>query len=386
MDRLTRRGFLGGVAGMAASASVAGATSAASTARGSGAVDPSKTEPILIDFLGSPGPFNQLDQGNGEALSDERIANVRASGLSAINVTILGGTFEKMCADIAFWEHEIGSHPDVFVRVRTVDDVRQAHATGRLGLIYGFQGVGGLGDELEPFDVFARLGVRVMQLTYNGRDLVGDGCLEPGNAGLSRFGLEVLEHLNHQRVLVDLGHCGQQTTADAIAHSKVPVAISHSGCRVLADLPRNKRDEELRAMAERGGVVGIYLMPFLAAGRQVTGDDVVLHLEHALEVCGEDHVGIGSDLSITPLPDTEEFRKQHREFVEMRQKYHVAAPGESPDRFYNVPDFNHPRRLQMVGERLRARGHSTKRIEKILGGNWLRLLDEVWGAPAVAVG
>jgi membrane dipeptidase len=236
-----------------------------------------------------------------------------------------------------------------------------------------------IGNDLDRLNTFSSFGVRVIQLTYNRRVIIGDGCLEPANAGLSRFGIDAIERLNTLRAIIDLAHAGQRTTADAIRCSKSPIAISHSGCRALADHPRNQWDQELRAMSDRGGVVGIFLMPFLTTAAQPTADDVIRHLEHAINVCGEDHVGIGSDQSISPISLTNEYRDQHRRFVMERQKLGIAAPGEQADIYFYVPDYNTPMRLELIGQQLSARGHSSTRIEKILGANWLRLIGEVWG-------
>ncbi|MBS1241754.1 MAG: rane dipeptidase family protein, partial [Gemmatimonadetes bacterium] len=136
----------------------------------------------------------------------------------------------------------------------------------------------------------------------------------------------------------------------------------------------------LRAMADRGGVIGIYLMPFLTMGHQPMADDVVRHIEHAVQVCGEDHVGIGSDLSVTPHVVDDEYRRKHRSFVENRLKAGIAAPGEDPEVFMFIPDLNSPRRLELIADRLLARGHPEARVEKIIGGNFVRLMREVWGA------
>ena len=132
-------------------------------------------------------------------------------------------------------------------------------------------------------------------------------------------------------------------------------------------------------MADRGGVVGIYLMPFLTDAAQPTGEDVIRHLEHAINVCGEDHVGIDSDQSISPISLTNEYRNQHRQFVMERQKLGITAPGEKADIYFYVPDYNTPARLELIGQQLSKRSHSSTRIEKILGANWLRLIGEVWG-------
>jgi len=131
-------------------------------------------------------------------------------------------------------------------------------------------------------------------------------------------------------------------------------------------------------MADRGGVLGIYLMPFLSPGRVPTAEDVMAHLEHALDVCGEDHVGIGSDLSIIPIDGSEEYWSKHREFVAGRIARGVAAPAEDPEILFTVPDLNSHRRMELIADLMAARGHPWSRIEKVLGGNWLRLAREVW--------
>lgn len=333
---------------------------------------------IAIDCLASPGPFNTPD-ATANPLTPDMIANARASGITAVNVTVssaptLGGTFR----DMAYWERELQAHPDVLMKVYSVADLRRAKETRRLGLIYGFQNAAMIEGDPANVDVFQRFGVRIIQLTYNDRNLLGDGCLEPANAGLSRYGRDVVARMNEMRVLVDLSHCGLQTTADGIASSARPVAITHSGCRAVFDHPRSKTDDILRALANKGGVIGIYMMPFINAQGQPMAADLVRQIEYAIKVCGEDHVGIGSDLSITPHVVDAEYEARHRRFVESRKARGIAAPREED--FMFVKDLNTPRRLEQIGDRLLARGHSEARVEKIIGANWLRLFGDVWGA------
>ena len=252
--------------------------------------------------------------------------------------------------------------------------------TKRLGVVLGFQDTVPFEGRIENVDIFRNLGVRVTQLTYNVRNLVGDGCLEPANGGLSRFGHSVVERMNAVGMLVDLSHCGQKTTAEGIAASRLPVAITHSGCNAVARHPRSKDDTELRALAEKGGVIGIYLMPFLSPGRVPTRADVLDHLEHAINVCGEEHVGIGSDLSTTPIDGSGDYVTKHREFVAGRIAKGIAAPNEDPDILFTVPELNNDRRMELIAEGLASRGHPSARIEKVIGGNWLRLFGETWTA------
>src|SRR4029077_12797319 len=163
--------------------------------------------------------------------------------------------------------------------------IDEAKRSGRLGVIYGFQDTTMYGENLDRFDLFHNFGVRIVQLTYTRRNLMGDGCLEPGNAGLSKLARDMVAKMNERGVLLDLSHCGQRTTHEGIEASKKPMAITHSGCAAVVEMPRNKRDEELKLLAERGGVVGIYVMPYLRAQGQVMADDVIKHIEYAVNVC-----------------------------------------------------------------------------------------------------
>ena len=340
----------------------------------------------MIDCLANPGPFNTPDSTDGP-LTDEMVANAKGSGMTAVNVTLSGGgpghsSFDSTVVRIGYWERELAAHPDVFTKIRTVADLAEAKRTGRVGLIYGFQDAVMLEGDPNRLDLFHRYGVKIVQLTYNVRNLLGDGCLEPDDAGLSRHGRAVVARMNELGMLVDLSHCGTHTTDDGIAASATPVAITHSGCKAIFDHPRSKSDSTLGRLADKGGVIGLYLMPFINAAGQPTAADLIRQIEHAVQVCGEDHVGIGSDLSITPHRVTPEYAERHRRFVDERKRQGIAAPREED--FMFVADLNTPRRMEQIADRLAARSHSDTRIEKIIGANFLRLFGEVWrsGPPA----
>ena len=233
---------------------------------------------------------------------------------------------------------------------------------------------------MDRLDLFYGLGVRIIQFTYNLRNLVGDGCLEPGDAGLSLFGRKLIARMNEKRMLVDLSHCGRRTTLESIETSRQPVAITHAGCTAVSDLPRNKTDEQMRKLADKGGVFGVYFMPYLRTAGQPMAEDVIKHIEHALQVCGEDHVGIGTDGMISAINVTPEFRKKFNEEIEDRRKRGISAPGESPDVFTFVPDLNTPQRFEKLAyTSSRSAAIPTRRSRKILGGNFARLFREVWG-------
>jgi membrane dipeptidase len=373
---MKRRDFLR-TSGMAATAMMFPTTARAEQTqswRGYGAA-------TVIDALGAPGsaPF-----GERVPLRASDIADVRASGLSAVNVTVSGvgsyaKDFEETLRNITFWEQQIAAHSDALMKVTRSTDIAEAKKSGRLGMIYGFQDGTPLGESLERFDLFYDLGVRIIQFTYNMRNLVGDGCMEPGDAGLSLFGRKLVARMNEKRVLVDLSHCGRRTTMESIEISQQPVAITHAGCAALTDLPRNKTDKLLRKLADKGGVFGIYLMPFLRTSGQPMAEDVIQHIEHAVQVCGEDHVGIGTDGNVSAHSVTPEFRKAFQEEIAKRRKLGIAAKGEREDAFTFVPDPNMPRRFETIAYLLSRRGYSDSRIEKIIGGNFARLFREVWG-------
>ena len=339
---------------------------------------------LIIDGCGSPGDgANDL----GDQVSQAHLDNVRRSGLTAIDVTILpvgttppDAAFARAVQGILWWESEIDRSPQVLARVRTSADILAAKKAKRTGLVYAFQDAVAFETDLSRLDAFHRLGVRVIQLTYNRRNLLGDGCMEPSDAGLSRAGLEVVKRMNELGILVDLSHCGRRTSADAIKASTKPVAFTHTGCFALAEHPRNRTDAELRAIAEKGGVAGIYVMPYLNDGHQPTAANVVAHIEHAIDVAGEDHVSIGTDGGVSPNVIDDAYKKAFADNVRARREAGIAAPGESEDGYLFAEDLNTPRRLETLAGLLAKKGHSAARIEKLMGRNLMRVFKEAWGA------
>ena len=320
--------------------------------------------------------------GRGVPLS-RALEDAKASGVTAVNITLgtteREGLFEKTMAGIGEWEARLAAHQDRLLKIRSAKDIESAKASNRLGIIYGFQDPGVLEGKIDRLRLLNDFGVRVIQLTYNRRGELGDGCLEPKDRGLTPFGRTVVEHMNELGLLVDLSHCGRRTTAEAIAASKKPASITHAGCAAVADTPRNKTDDVLRSLADRGGVVGIYFMPFLRTKGNATAGDVIQHVEHALNVCGEDHVGIGTDGGLSTVELTAEYRQRIREEVMRRRALGVSAPGEEADDVIPlVAELNDARRLEKLAELLLARRHSAARVEKILGANFLRLMRDVW--------
>jgi membrane dipeptidase len=342
---------------------------------------PGYEQAFVVDALAGPMQFN-IPQG-ALPLGDEALDHISSSGITAVNLTVNaragvdGSAFDNTRARIATWARELVANPATLVGVRSVADLRDAKASQKLGLILGFQDAVPIEDDLGRIEEFYELGVRIVQLTYNVVNKIGSGCLAADDGGLSELGVEVVDCLDERRVLIDLSHCGPRTTLDGIRASRRPVSLTHSGCRAVFDHPRSKDDATLRLLAENGGVVGIYLMPFLNPSGPPSAAHVLAHIEHALDVCGEDHVGIGSDQGIVPLDVGGDFTARFEEVSRQRTAAGIAAPRE--DTIPYVPDLNHPRRLETIADHMSARGHPSRVIEKVLGANFMRLFEEVWG-------
>ncbi|MDT9599809.1 membrane dipeptidase [Sphingosinicella sp. GR2756] len=349
---------------------------------------------IIVNALGGLSNPNVFSKGADSAIQrgvrrrrtlDARtLADAHASGVTAVNCTLgyvagEGDPFEVTISDIANYDQMIRAQSRDLVKILTAADIVQAKRDRRIGLIYGFQNAVMVGDDPTRIDMFADLGVRIIQLTYNPANTIGDGSMAPQNRGLTPFGREVVERLNQNRIMVDLSHSGQRTCLEAARVSKQPISINHTGCRAITDLPRNKTDQELRLVADRGGFVGIYFMPFLDLDGSAMAEDVVRHIEHAVKVCGEDHVGIGTDGPVTQIDDLESYRERLAEEVAFRKRSGIGAAGEGPNTLPFVIDLRGPTQFHRLAELLRARGHSRLQIEKILGGNFLRHARTVWG-------
>lgn len=334
---------------------------------------------IVIDCLASPNSWNVPYPKPGP-LTPQQLHNVQASGITAINLTVGSTALDDAVKQIGLYLDQIDRHPDIFLLVKRPADILAAKRQGKLGLIFGFQGLGMIGEDIGLVDAFAGIPVKIMQLTYNDENSVGAGSSLPDTHGLTPFGHQVVARLNELGVVVDVAHANPRTALDANAASMRPIIISHTGCRAIYPSQRNMPDEVLRAVADKGGVVGIYLMPFLGKDPVAPSRALALrHIEHAIQICGEDHVGIGSDQSITPIDPSPGYMAAVREIARQRQAKGIGAPGEA-DSPVMVPELNSPRRLEMIGSVLLKAGHSVSLVEKVIGGNFNRIFGEIWPA------
>jgi membrane dipeptidase len=333
-----------------------------------------------------PGETQAVQGVQPTSLNERALNDAFASGLNAINVTLgyVSGNmepFEYTISEIGQWDELLRANSGRLLKVYTASDILRARGEHKIGVIYGFQNAAMVGTNPERVDIFANLGVRVIQLTYNPANALGDGSMAPENRGLTPFGHAVVERLNANRIMVDLSHSGQKTCLDAARASKQPISINHTGCRALNDVPRNKTDEELRLVATKGGFIGIYFMPFLNPSSHASADDVVAHIEHAVNVCGEDHVGIGTDGPVTAIDDLEAYKSHLAAEIAARRAAGISATGERPDSFPFVVDLRGVGQFRELADRLQRRGYSTGRIEKILGRNFLRYAQDIWAVP-----
>ena len=273
----------------------------------------------------------------------------------------------------------ISSNCGLLAQVREVADIQRCKETAKLGIIFSFEKVGQLDGKVANITHFLSLGVRVMQLSYNLASPFGSGALTPATAstGLTELGREAVDRMNALGVTIDLSHSDDKTTIEALAASRVPPIISHAGCAAVNPHPRNKSDDLLRAVAEKGGVVGIYDLPFLSPpSRQPTVADYIAHLRHALKVCGGDHVGIGSDAMLVGFDTSADNIRHYLNVVADRKARGIGAPDEEQPPF--VAGMNTPQRTEVVAEALSAKQVPWRIIEKVLGLNFLSAFGRSW--------
>ena len=314
----------------------------------------------------------QYDKG----ITDE-LAAIRNSGLTAFKSTLGGddGNFEDTVADIAAAQSLIDKHPELFIKVVRPADLDRAKPEGKIAVILSFEAASMLDGKVERIELFRQLDVLVMQLTYNRRTPFGCGCLDGDSDGVTDLGRQAIAKMNELGVALDLSHANVQTTEDGIRLSTRPPVFTHTACRAVFDHPRNKTDRDMRALADKGGVMGIYMLPFLTADtRQPTLADYLRHMVHALDVCGEDHVGIGTDSMFFTVGADD--LKQVAALELQRKKAGLGAPGENRPPY--LSDINTPRKLEYVAGALLKHGYSARVTEKVLGLNFRRVFQEIW--------
>ncbi|MFQ5828395.1 MAG: dipeptidase [Candidatus Methylomirabilia bacterium] len=300
-------------------------------------------------------------------------------GATAVGPTVAA---DDNCAvavgHIGMWYERLRRRSSQLVHVTRVEDVYRAKNERKLGIIFHFQNTQPFERNLDLVEVFYRLGVRMVQLTYNVKSWVGDGCEEATDSGLSEFGRRVIREMNRVGMVVDLSHTGYRTTMEAMEVSEGPVVFSHSNAKAVHASRRNLRDDQIKTVAEKGGVIGLNGFPvFVSKRRWPTLDELLLHTDYIADLVGTDHLSLGLDFygGQWPFASPREARALYGE----RLKTGRWQPATYPPPPYKYPrGIEVPSKLESLTHGLLARGYGEKDVEKILGGNLMRVFGKVW--------
>ena len=327
------------------------------------------TELTIIDCLG-------VNNWN----APEVFPGIHRGGVTATNATVaIWENFTETIENITRWYSRFDKYADIITPIKTAADISRAKTAGKSGIIFGFQNASPIEDDLRRLRVFQELGVRIIQITYNNSNLLGAGFADSPDYGLTTFGERFIEECNRLGILIDLSHVGDRTVMDAIEASEKPVAFTHVGPRALFKHYRNKTDEQLKALAAKGGVVGANAYAnFIAAWKNSTLSDYLDTIDYLVNLIGIDHVGIASDFTTGQCAqwlrwlftgrNTDAKVEYSKEF---RTEDNIVA-AYYPRGFQTAADFPNLTRV------LLERGYSEDAMKKIMGENFLRLFEKVW--------
>ena len=293
-------------------------------------------------------------QSTPAAFRDTDFEKLRNSGTTVFHQSfgfVNGDVYSTSLRDIQGWNAFIAAHPDKFLRIDSRGDLECAKNQGKIGILIGQQNSQHF-RSVDDVDLFYRLGQRVSQLTYNDNNL-GGGSTDPKNQPLSQYGAHIVERMNSVGMAIDVSHCADRTTYDAIDASRKPVLVTHSNCRSLVSSPRCKTDQTIKAMAAKGGVMGITMVrTFVHSGGPASMNNVLDHIDHVASVAGIEHVGLGSDVDLDG--------RDHGE------------------RKFDLDGVRYSNKIFDFTEGLVRRGYSRDNIELILGKNFQRALNDIW--------
>ena len=328
---------------------------------------------LVIDML-APLKINFEPEAYAGRLTEKLAAEYRDSGIDVMHhaAAFYGPRArEEVLGYLAGWQGFAARNSEVFCVIGVAQDLDRAKALGKVGVIMGVQNADHF-HSVEDVKYFHQLGQRCAQLTYNTQNHLGTGGTERVDSGLSDYGVAIVKAMNEAGMLVDVSHCGDRTTLDAIEASAKPIAITHSNCRALNNHPRLKTDEAIRKLAAKGGVMGITgVRNFIRDREPTTVEHMVDHIDHVAKLVGIEHVGIGSDADLNgyddmPADQLKMLRGLYKSSYAFRDKL-------------DTDGFDHPKKIYDLTEALVRRGYSDSDIELVLGGNFRRLLGQVWG-------
>jgi membrane dipeptidase len=367
MPALNRREFLEMAAGTALAPMVFTPTDARQVAASAGQAGPADAlfdRAIVFDALSAD---QEWDDATFEA--------ARVSGLSAIHTSLSNRNLAAGLRDLGEWEARFAKHGDRLVKATSGTAFAEAKRAGRIAVVLGFQNATVVESSVRSLDQLHAAGARCIQLTYNARNLLGDGCTERTNAGLSDFGVDVVHRMNELGMVVDLSHCGEQTSRDGIEVSKRPPAFTHTVCKAIYNHVRGKTDDLIRAMSNKGGMTGMMTLGYMVGPTPETSlEDYLRQIDHAVKVGGIDHVGLASDYAIRGIMATHTRESWYvPRLTAFKPVYNVRWPP-------NIPELDPPTRFRTIARGLARRGYSTTDIEKISGGNWVRYFSDAMKA------
>jgi membrane dipeptidase len=344
--------------------------------------------PVVVDGLNAVFPRN---------FDDRYVGSLRAGGVTGIHVTVPDvESFSEsyVVGELTELFHNIRTLGHLRVRLTTtVKEIRQAKEEGGIAVVLGAQGSGFLGQDLHTMDFYRQLGMRIMQPTYQTRNQFGSGCGEKVDEGLSNLGVEWVGRMNELNMLISLSHVGPRTSMDVMEISKDPVVFTHSNSKALCNHIRNITDEEIETCAEKGGVVGLVPIGMFVSDskelKDITVEDFIRHIDYVVRLVGVDHVGLGLDIAEEYYYSAEDILRKRRLLPTLTSSILQNAEDEflrsgkpkvRHDALYVPPWLQRMSDFPIIVKGLKDAGYSEQDIDKILGENFLRVFEEVWGS------
>ena len=299
--------------------------------------------------------------------------DLRKGNVNVINATVATWeNYSQTLANISTWYSRFNNRPEISL-IKNVNDILKSADNNKTGIIMGFQNASPIENNLDYLYTFNELHVKIIQLTYHERNLLGNGCYERSDEGLSNFGIDAIKIMNDIGILIDLSHVGITTTIETIERSEKPVAITHANPKSYYNVPRNKTDESLKLMASKGGVVGVTaIAPFLKNGNDSTIEDYVDAISYTIDLIGLDHVAIGTDF-------TQDQPESFWKYIGAQQGTKFPSTFTDTTNPSNYPiNFETPDKFPDLINTMKNKGFANNEIAKVLGLNWIRIFQEVW--------
>ncbi|HNV73997.1 MAG TPA: membrane dipeptidase [Gemmatimonadaceae bacterium] len=332
----------------------------------------------FADFAEKP-PKSQLWLSKPRSMTSADWEVYRTSGYT---VMCLGHSPRDYADGLRFfaeWNGFVAEYPEWFARVDDARDFEAVKKAGKVGIMITFQNSDHFRSP-DDVDQFYSLGQRLSQLTYNYQNRIGSGFLEERDGGLTVFGKSIVQRMEQVGMAVDVSHCADRTTLDALDIAKRPVVFSHASARALMpDHARCKTDEMITKMAKTGGVMGIpFLRMMVSPTEPVTVEHALNHFDHVRKLVGIEHLAMGSDMDVVGNPNPVNGPGQGNPATPNFERYHLHT-NDKGEWLLTVPGLDHPKRTFDIVEGLIRRGYTDQHIAMVLGGNAMRVFRNLWG-------